>query len=324
MEEIHQLPDPEPNRPGTPPLIPFPGSHPAARDPLSGLPPLLRAMRPLQWTKNLIVFTPLIFSLQVFELSTFAKALSAFLAFCLASSAIYLLNDVRDLDQDRLHPEKRFRPVATGEVAPRTALISAGLLASAGVLLAGLVRLEFGLVVVLYLLLMLAYNLGLKELVFLDVFAIAAGFLLRAGGGAVAIDVPISPWLYLCTLLLALLLGFGKRRHELQMMEQSAGSTRASLEQYSIALLDQVIAVVAGATILAYAIYTIDGPTTLDHYELAVTVPIVAYAIFRYLYLVYRQQQGGSPEVMLVTDRPLALSVLLWGVACIGILTLAG
>lgn len=287
------------------------------------LPPLLRAMRPLQWTKNLLVFAALIFARQTFNLEPLMLSIGAFVAFCAISSSVYLVNDVRDRVQDRLHPVKRLRPVAAGELSPRTALITSGLLAIASLALGGIIRLELLAVLALYLAMMIGYNAGLKQVVVLDVIIIALGFVLRAAGGAIAIDVPISPWLYLCTFVVSLLVGFGKRRHELLLLQDSAVGHRQNLETYTVTLLDQCIAVSAAATILTYSIYTFQAPTLPTNHAMVLTIPIVAYAVFRYLYLIYIKRAGGSPEVMLVRDRPLRFAVVGWVAASLAILSLA-
>jgi 4-hydroxybenzoate polyprenyltransferase len=291
--------------------------------PIRTLPPLLRAMRPLQWTKSLLVFAALIFARDTFHLDPVLRSIGAFIAFCMVSSAIYLINDVRDREQDLLHPVKRLRPIAAGELSPRRALNAAALLTAAGLGLAGLVRLELLVVLAIYLVLMMAYNAGLKQVVILDVMVIAAGFVLRAAGGAVAIAVPISPWLYICTFVVALLVGFGKRRHELLALDQDAALHRQNLETYSVSMLDQCIAVTAAATILSYSIYTFQAPSLPDNHAMVLTAPIVMYAVFRYLYLVYIRRAGGSPEVMLLKDRPLQMSVVGWVLASLVILTVS-
>jgi 4-hydroxybenzoate polyprenyltransferase len=271
-------------------------------------------MRPAQWLKNGVVFAGLVFGGKLLEPTAVASATLAALAFCLLSSGFYLINDVRDRDADRLHPIKRLRPVPAGELAPRTAaLIGATLVVLA---IAGSAFLSWGLSLVFlaYASLMAAYNLGLKEIVIVDVFAIAAGFVLRAIGGAIAVDVSISPWLLMCTVLLALLIGFGKRRYELAALENAA-EHRRNLNLYNRPLLDQAVAVTAAGTLIAYAVYTLDSESAQYHHRMMLTVPVVAYGIFRYLYLLYLGGQGGAPETMLLTDRPLLASVAAWAVA---------
>jgi 4-hydroxybenzoate polyprenyltransferase len=276
------------------------------------LPPLIRAMRPLQWSKNSLVFAALLFDKRVFQWDALWHTLAAAMVFSAVSSAIYLVNDVRDLHQDRLHPKKRNRPIAAGEVSPGQAMRVAVALLTVGLITAVAVRPEFAIVIVTYIALMLAYSFGLMRLVFLDVFAIAAGFVLRAVGGAVAISVPASPWLYVCTALGALFIGFGKRRNEIVTLEAAAGHHRANLEEYSLPMLDQIIAIVSAAMLIAYSLYTFDAANVPDSHAMMLTIPFVAYGLFRYLYLIYRRGEGGSPEVLLIKDPGLISCIAGW------------
>ena len=270
-----------------------------------------RAMRPAQWLKNGVVFAGLVFGGKLLQPASVATATLTALAFCLLSSGFYLVNDVRDRDADRLHPVKRFRPVPAGELAPRTAGLLGVILVVAALLASALLGWSLLLVFVAYAGLMTAYNLGVKEFAILDVFAIAAGFVLRAVAGAIAVDVSISPWLLVCTMLLALLIGFGKRRQELVALE-NASEHRRNLSVYNQAMLDQSVAVTAAGTLIAYAVYTFDSESAQYHHRMMLTIPIVAYGVFRYLYLLYLGGQGGAPETMLLTDRPLLTSVAAW------------
>jgi 4-hydroxybenzoate polyprenyltransferase len=297
-------------------------SAPKSRSALK-LPPLIRAMRPLQWSKNALVFAGLIFTHSLFKLDPFLTTVAAALTFCAVSSAIYLVNDIRDVDQDRLHPRKRFRPIASGEISVRHAAMTAVVLLVSGFVASFLIRPEFAAVIAGYVVLMVTYSYGLKRLVILDVFAIAAGFVLRAAGGAVAIAVPISPWLYVCTMLLALFIGFAKRRSEIVLLEGQAGRHRANLDAYTIGMLDQIIGIVSSATVMAYSLYTFDAASVPENKSMMLTIPFVLYAIFRYLYLVHRHNLGGSPEVLLFTDRPLLLCIVGWGISSIVILALS-
>jgi 4-hydroxybenzoate polyprenyltransferase len=279
---------------------------------------LLITTRPHQWTKNLLVFAALVFG--SFKLRTLpqdeivlrvAASLAAFAIFCAASSACYLLNDVLDAERDRTHPLKRHRPVASGALPARVALLFAallGLAAAAGGLALGL---WFGAVVGAYLVLQLAYSLVLKHEVILDVLSISAGFVLRAYAGAVAVRVEFSPWLMICAGLLALFLALAKRRHELLEVE-GAASHRRSLADYTAQMLDQMIAVVTASTLMAYALYTIQSETGQKFGKLKYTIPFVIYGIFRYLYLVYSRQEGGNPSRHLLTDKPLLIDVFLY------------
>jgi 4-hydroxybenzoate polyprenyltransferase len=282
-----------------------------------------RAMRPAQWLKNGIVFAGLVFGGKLLEPTAVASAAAAALAFCLLSSGFYLINDVRDRDADRLHPVKRLRPIPAGELSLRTAaLLGVTLVALA---LAASALLSWGLMLVFlaYASLMAAYNLGLKEIVIIDVFAIAAGFVLRAVGGAIAVDVSISPWLLMCTMLLALLIGFGKRRYELAALDNAAGHRR-NLSLYNRPMLDQAVAVTAAGTLIAYTVYTFDSESAQFHHRMMLTIPFVAYGVFRYLYLLYLGGQGGAPETMLLTDRPLLASVAAWATASAFLFYFAG
>lgn len=285
---------------------------------------LLQAMRPLQWTKNGLVFAALIFDRQFVDPKAVLLTIAAAICFCLVSSAGYLVNDVRDAERDRLHPSKRTRPVASGQISDRNALIAAGVLSLVALGIGSLIRLEFTLVLIGYLLLMLAYNLVLKEWPILDVFAIGGGFVLRAAGGAVAIAVPISPWLYVCTMLLALLVGFTKRRQELVFLEERAGQHRASLLRYSLPVLDQYITILSAATIIAYSVYTFDSAAVPRNHAMMLTIPFVAYGVFRFLAVARESELGGRPEALLFADKPLLLSLLGWGLTSALIVLLTG
>ena len=273
-----------------------------------------RAMRPAQWLKNGIVFAGLVFGGKLLEPSAVASATLAALSFCLLSSGFYLINDVRDRDADRLHPVKRLRPVAAGELAPRTAAVLGALLILFAIAASALLSWSLMYVFLAYAGLMAAYNLGLKEIAIIDVLAIAGGFVLRAVGGAIVVDVSISPWLLVCTMLLALLIGFGKRRHELVVLNDARGHRR-NLSVYNQAMLDQSVAVSAAGTLIAYAVYTFDSESAQNHHRMMLTIPFVAYGVFRYLYLLYLGGQGGAPETMLLTDRPLVAAVAAWATA---------
>ena len=270
-------------------------------------------MRPAQWLKNGVVFAGLVFGGKLLEPAAVASATLAALAFCLLSSGIYLINDVRDRDADRLHPVKRLRPVPAGELAPRTAGVLGALLIVFAIAASALISWSLMLVFLAYAGLMAAYNLGLKEIAILDVFAIAAGFVLRAVGGAIVVNVSISPWLLVCTMLLALLIGFGKRRHELVVLDNAVGHRR-NLSVYNQAMLDQSVAVTAAGTLIAYAVYTFDSESAQNHHRMMLTIPFVAYGVFRYLFLLYLGGQGGAPEAMLLTDRPLVTAVAAWAI----------
>jgi 4-hydroxybenzoate polyprenyltransferase len=290
---------------------------------ISSVSTVARAMRPAQWLKNGMVFAGLVFGGKLLQPTAVASAFLAALAFCLLSSGFYLLNDVRDRDADRLHPVKRLRPVPAGDLAPGTAVFAGVVLVVFAIAGSALLSRDLSLVFLAYASLMAAYNLGLKEVVIVDVFAIAAGFVLRAVGGAIAVNVSISPWLLMCTMLLALLIGFGKRRHELVALDNAA-EHRRNLNLYNRPMLDQAVAVTAAGTLIAYAVYTFDSESAQYHHRMMVTIPIVAYSVFRYLYLLYRRGQGGAPETMLLTDRPLLASVASWAAASAFLFYFAG
>ncbi len=281
---------------------------------------LVQSMRPKQWTKNLIVFAALIFDLQLDNPGRVLLAFLAFGCFCLASGSVYIINDLLDREADRRHPLKRNRPIAAGRLPARVALMTATASIILAPAIAFFLRPGFGLIIACYIALMLGYSLWIKHLVILDVFTIAAGFVLRAAGGAVALSVPISPWLYVCTVLLALFLGFGKRRNEIKVLESVAGLHRRNLDEYSVDLLDQLILLTAAATVMSYSLYTFTAPTLPENHAMMLTIPFVLYGIFRYLLLVYVREEGGAPEQVLLTDRPLLISVVLWGVAAVVVL----
>lgn len=285
---------------------------------------LIRALRPLQWTKNGLVFAALIFDRKFVDPGAVLITIAAAVCFCLVSSAGYLVNDVRDAERDRLHPAKRYRPVAGGQLSERSALVTAGVISLLALAIGSLIRLEFTLVLIGYLLLMLAYNLGLKNWPILDVFAIGGGFVFRAAGGAVAIAVPISPWLYVCTMLLALLVGFTKRRQELVTLEARAGQHRESLLGYSVPVLDQYITILAAATIIAYSVYTFDAAAVPQNHVMMLTIPFVAYGIFRFLDIARQGELGGRPEALLFADKPLLFSLVGWGITSALIVLITG
>jgi len=281
---------------------------------------LLVSLRPHQWTKNLVVLAALAFSKHLFEADAVFRALLALVIFCALSGATYVLNDLIDLERDRLHPQKRLRPLASGALS-----VSVGRWAGLSLALGGLAASlalggRFALAALAYFALNVAYSFALKHAVILDVLSIAIGFVLRAVAGALAIDVAFSDWLLVCTILLALFLALAKRRHELVTLEHAAGHRRI-LAEYSPYLLDQMIAVATASCLTAYAFYTL-APDTIEKYRtdrLSLTIPFVIYGIFRYLYLVHRREQGGSPSDVLLTDRPLLLAVALWAVAVVAI-----
>jgi 4-hydroxybenzoate polyprenyltransferase len=279
------------------------------------------SLRPEQWTKNLIVFAALIFGQRLFDPAAVGRSLAAFFIFCGLSGVVYLLNDVSDREADRLHPLKRKRPIAAGEVSPAVALASAAVLTAGALAGAFWLRPTFGWIAVAYLSLFAAYSRVLKHVVILDVLTIAIGFVLRAAAGAAAITVPMSQWLLVCTILLALFLGLSKRRHELTLLANAATGHRRILEEYNPYLLDQMIGVVTASTLVAYIIYC-TSPETIEKFHttnLVLTTPFPIYGIFRYLYLVH-QKGVGSPSEVLLTDRPLVVCIALWALAVVAII----
>jgi 4-hydroxybenzoate polyprenyltransferase len=282
---------------------------------------LVRSMRPEQWTKNLIVFAALIFGRRLFDPAAVGLSLAAFLIFCAVSGVVYLLNDVMDRDVDRLHPFKSRRPIASGELSPQTALAVAGGLGATALAAAAWLRPEFAVVAATYVALFAAYSRVLKHVVILDVLTIAIGFVLRAAGGAVVIPVPMSHWLLVCTILLALFLGLSKRRHELTLLQADGTGHRRTLEEYNPYLLDQMIGVVTASTLMAYIIYCTSSET-IEKFgtdRLVLTTPFPIYGIFRYLYLVH-QRGAGTPSDVLLTDKPLLACIVLWGLAVVAII----
>jgi 4-hydroxybenzoate polyprenyltransferase len=271
-------------------------------------------MRPEQWLKNGFVLAPLVFSGLLDDPNAWGRSLLAVAAFCCASSAVYLVNDVLDREADRRHPTKCNRPIAAGEVSVGMALAAASVLVVAAMIVAFALGNMFPAVLGCYILLVVLYSAVLKRVVFIDVLVLAAGFVLRVVGGAVAIDVPVSRWLLLCAYLLALYLALGKRRSELALLGDDAGTHREVLGHYTLGLVDQAISVVLGATVLAYTLYTVapDTVAKVGSEGLMATVPVVLYGLFRYLYLLHRYELGGSPTRVLVTDRPLLITVVVW------------
>ena len=280
---------------------------------------LIRSIRPAQWTKNLIVFAGLLFGRRLFSAEATLTAGAAFAIFCALSGAMYLVNDVLDRDSDRRHPLKARRPIASGALAASTALGAAGLLAAVGLAAALQINLRVGLLAALYLALLALYSGWLKHIVIVDVLTIAAGFVLRAAAGAVAVDVEISHWLLVCTILGALFIALAKRRHEITLLAGAATGHRPILSEYSPYLLDQMIAVVTASTLIAYVFYTI-SPDTVQKFGtqwLGLTIPFPLYGIFRYLYLIHQHEAGGNPADSLLNDRPLLACVALWVVAIV-------
>jgi 4-hydroxybenzoate polyprenyltransferase len=286
----------------------------AAGTPISGgtlqtLRYLLLAMRPKQWSKNGVVFVAVIFARRLSDPHAVALGLLGVLFFCLISGVVYLINDLVDLEKDRQHPYKRFRPLPSGQLQPRTAIVAAITIGAGSLALSTLISPLFALALVAYIALNLLYSFYLKNVVLLDLFGIAGGFLLRAAGGAWIIGVEISAWLYLCTLLGSLVIGLGKRRHELLVLEGSAATHRKILGEYTSEFLEELISIVSSALLVSYALYTYFAYSS---HAMMATIPFAVYGIFRYLFLVHLKNEGGAPEEILLRDRPILIDIVLW------------
>jgi 4-hydroxybenzoate polyprenyltransferase len=276
-------------------------------------------LRPQQWVKNVIIFAGLVFSQNLGHPALFLKTLAAFALFCLLSSGVYIFNDIMDVESDRKHPSKSSRPIASGRVKISTALFLFVLLSIVSMALSAWLSPLFALTALAYLVLNVLYSVYLKNVVIIDVMCIAGGFIIRAVAGAVLIGVEISAWLIVCTTLLALFLSFGKRRHELVLLENQATDHRRILSEYSPYFLDQMISVVTASTVVAYAFYTLspEVETKLGTPYMDLTIPFVLYGVFRYLYLIHQKEGGGSPTRMLLTDKPILADIILWLLAVI-------
>jgi 4-hydroxybenzoate polyprenyltransferase len=310
---------------------------------------ILKEMRPRQWPKNFFVFLPLIFTVSQYwrpftpTMWVFlGLTIGAFLVFCLASGFVYFVNDLVDVEKDRAHPRKRTRPIASGALPERIARVTAIVLLLLTLLSAVLLDTfsqqfpypagepifalpyAFTIVTIAYLALQIAYSFYLKHIVIIDVFCIAGGFVLRAVAGAAIIQVPISPWLYVLTTLLSLFIGFAKRRNEIVILEDNAKNHRAILEEYSPQLLDQMIAITMACTAIAYFLYTFTAENLPKNHAMMLTIPFALYGIFRYMYLIYIKNEGGSPEEALLRDRPLLIDAILWGATVVLILYFFG
>ena len=281
---------------------------------------LARSARPRQWTKNLAVFLPLFFSVNEAwtlgepqtALAFAARAVGAVGVFCVASFAVYLVNDLADRERDRTHPTKRNRPIASGALSPRVAVAAAIILALVGLSAAFALGVPFGAVIAIYLIIQVTYSIRLKNVALLDVFSVASGFALRVLAGAVVIDVPVSPWLYICAGLGSLFIALAKRRSELARAGESAGEQRGILGAYTLGMLDQMIGVVATSALVSYALYTFTADNLPDNHAMTLTLPFVLYGVFRYIYLVHTRDIAESPEDILLSDIPMILAVVLW------------
>lgn len=278
---------------------------------------ILVSMRPKQWVKNLFVFAPLIFSKSLFIYPLNIKAVAVFLIFCVVSGSVYIINDIADKDKDKSHPLKKLRPIASNRISTRAASRVAAALLPVSFILAYMIDTLFMTVLVIYFLINIMYSAFLKHVIFLDIFIIAIGFVLRTAGGGLAIHVEVSSWLILCTFLVALFLAMCKRRHELTLLKQEATNHRKILSQYSPYLLDQLIAVVTASTLITYALYTMsdDVYVKFGNNNLVYTIPFVLYGIFRYLYLVHQEDKGGNPTEIMMNDVPILINIGLWVLA---------
>jgi 4-hydroxybenzoate polyprenyltransferase len=285
---------------------------------------LLKTMRPRQWTKNGFIFFALIFDKQLFFVQPFLRTLEGFALFCLISSAVYLFNDIADVEADRNHPEKKFRPIASGRLPIGVARAAAILLTVIAVPLGYLLSPIFALILAVYLVINLLYSRWLKHVSILDVLIISSGFVFRVAAGVALITVErFSPWLYMITILFSLYIGFGKRRAEMVLLSHGASSHRKVFEGYTIPLLDQFITIVSGMTIIAYSLYTFSAPNLPANHTMMLTIPFVVYGIFRYLQLIQTGHAAGSPDEVALKDRPLQITVLLWGLAVIAVFYLS-
>jgi 4-hydroxybenzoate polyprenyltransferase len=284
---------------------------------------LFKSMRPKQWVKNGFIFAALAFDQQLLNLYPLLCTVVGFLLLCLGASAVYLVNDVADLERDRKHPLKKLRPIPAGELPISTALTTAAFLFAGTLIVGFILNRTFGFILLSYLVINLLYSFRLKHIPILDVLLIATGFVLRVGAGVALITVErFSPWLYMCTTLLALFIGFGKRRAEIVLLAEEANEHRRVLDGYTTPFLDQLIVIVSSATIMAYSLYTFSAENLPANHLMMLTIPFVIYGIFRYLYLINVEGAGGAPEELVLTDRPLMAAVVLWAVSAVGVLYL--
>jgi 4-hydroxybenzoate polyprenyltransferase len=281
---------------------------------------IIKSLRPKQWTKNGFIFTALIFDVKLFQPEPLIKTILGFILLCLISGTVYLINDLVDVEKDRQHPTKKNRPVASGQVPFRVAVITTIILSAICLPLSFLLDWRFGMIALGYWLLQITYSFILKNIVIVDVLTIAAGFVLRVAAGVVLVEAArFSPWLYVFTVLLALFLGLGKRRQELVLLKGQA-STRSILNEYNLPLLDEMMAVVTAGTLMTYSFYTFSAPNLPANHLMMLTIPFVIYGIFRYLYVIHVQGNGGAPDEVLLVDRPLQISIALFIVSVLAIL----
>ncbi len=285
---------------------------------------LIKTLRPTQWTKNGFVFVPLIFDIKLFKIEPLSRTLIGFVMLCLISGIVYLINDLVDIEKDRQHPTKCNRPLPSGQLSKSVAIATAILIPVVVLPLSFLLDVYFGLILTGYLVLQIAYSFWLKNLVIVDVMVIAAGFVLRVAAGVPLVHAErFSPWLYVFTTLLALFLGLGKRRQEIVLLKSQASNTRAILDHYSLPFLDEMMAVVTAGTVMTYALYTFSSENLPENHTMMLTIPFVIYGIFRYLYVIHIQGNGGAPDEVLLTDRSLQAAVGLFVVSVVAILYLS-
>lgn len=282
---------------------------------------LFRAMRPKQWTKNIFVLAALVFDVKLFEAHFLLRSLAALAVFCAISSAVYLVNDLVDMEKDRQHPTKRERPLASGRLSPRLAVLAAVILVALSLPVAYSLDGRFAAISVAYLVTMALYSFWLKNIVLLDVLVVAAGFVLRVVAGVLVVETArFSPWLYLCMVLLALFIAISKRRHELVLLNTNANAHRTIFDEYNLPLLDDMTRMVTACAAMAYSLYTFSAPNLPQNHAMMLTIPFVVYGLFRYMYLVHVKHEGGEPEELVLKDKPLLLTVGLWGLMVVVIL----
>lgn len=279
-------------------------------------------MRPRQWSKNVIIYAGLVFDGRLFDINLLLATTLVVLCFCLVSSSVYIINDLADIEKDRLHPRKKLRPLPSGQLNPQFAGVAAALLAIVSIAVAAWLNLWVGVVVIVYLAQNIAYSFYLKNIVLIDVMVLSLGFLLRVLAGVLIADVSnFSPWLYVCITLLALFLGFGKRRHEITLLQDDAAAHRSSLQEYNLPLLDQIMSLVTTSTFVTYTFYSFEAQTALVRDgRLLLTTPFVFFVIVRYLYLIHVQKRGGAPDELIFEDRPLLITGVLWVVSIVVLL----
>ncbi len=284
---------------------------------------ILKTMRPRQWPKNGFIFAALIFDKQIFDLEPLLTTIAGFFLLSVGAGAVYFINDLADLEQDRLHPTKRYRPLASGQLSLTAGRITAAILLVVALGGGFALDISFGIVISIYLIMNFFYSFWLKHVPIIDVLVLASGFVLRVGAGVALITTErFSPWLYVCTSLLALFIGLGKRRSELVMLAEGANSHRRVFDRYTVTFLDQLIIIVSSTTIIAYSLYTFSAENLPTNHLMMLTIPFVIYGVFRYLYLVNIEDAGGAPEELVFSDWPLLATIVLWGISSAGILYL--